>query len=55
MTSAKLKVAVLYDVWEEEAVATEVVVEEKAPARKPKSKPKGRPGRDLRGTRETRS
>ena len=41
MTSAKLKVAVLYDVWEDEAVATEAV-EEKAPPRKSKSKRKTR-------------
>ena len=40
MTSAKLKVAVLYDVWEDETVATEVVAEEKTSARKPKAKPK---------------
>src|ERR1700722_40875 len=33
MTSAKLKVAVLYDVWEDETAATEVVAEEKAAAR----------------------
>jgi D-alanine-D-alanine ligase len=41
MTSAKLKVAVLYDVWEDEAVATEAV-EEKTPPRKSKSKRKTR-------------
>ena len=37
MTSAKLKVAVLYDVWEEDTAPVEAA-EEKAPARKPKSK-----------------
>jgi len=39
MTSAKLKVAVLYDVWEDEATPPEVA-EEKPPVRKPKSKAK---------------
>ena len=43
MTSAKLKVAVLYDVWEDETAAAEVVAEEKTAARKPKPKPKRKP------------
>src|ERR1700689_4718481 len=44
MTSAKLKVAVLYDVWEDETTAAaEVVAEEKTSARKPKPKPKRKP------------
>src|ERR1700685_3917183 len=43
MTSAKLKVAVLYDVWEDETAAAEVVGEEKTSARKPKPKPKRKP------------
>src|ERR1700730_17961036 len=43
MTSAKLKVAVLYDVWEDETAATEVVAEEKAAARKSKLKSKRKP------------
>src|ERR1700691_4459349 len=43
MTSAKLKVAVLYDVWEDETAAAEVVAEEKTPARKPKPKQKRKP------------
>src|SRR5271170_7454786 len=43
MTSAKLKVAVLYDVWEDETAAAEVVAEEKTSARKPKPKPKRKP------------
>jgi len=42
MTSAKLKVAVLYDVWEDETAAAEVVAEEKTSARKPKLKRKPR-------------
>jgi D-alanine-D-alanine ligase len=41
MTSAKLKVAVLYDVWEDETVVTETA-EEKAPPRKSRSKRKTR-------------
>jgi D-alanine-D-alanine ligase len=41
MISAKLKVAVLYDIWEDDASAAEVVPEEK-PARKTKSKRKPR-------------
>src|SRR5579863_1316913 len=40
MTSAKLKVAVLYDVWEDETAAAEVVAEEKTTTRKPKLKAK---------------
>src|ERR1700675_269291 len=43
MTSAKLKVAVLYDVWEDEMAAAEVVAEEKTSARKPKPKTKRKP------------
>src|SRR3984957_20591827 len=43
MTSAKLKVAVLYDVWEDETAGTEVVAEEKAAARKSKLKSKRKP------------
>ena len=43
MTSAKLKVAVLYDVWEDETTAAEVVEEEKVPVRKSKSKTKRKP------------
>src|ERR1700756_223402 len=43
MTSAKLKVAVLYDVWEDEPGAAEVVTEEKTSARKPKQKSKRKP------------
>src|SRR5579863_8132480 len=38
MTSAKLKVAVLYDVWEDETVAAEVAEEKPARKAKPKSK-----------------
>jgi D-alanine-D-alanine ligase len=43
MTSAKLKVAVLYDVWEDETATAEVVEEEKTSARKSKLKPKRKP------------
>ena len=43
MTSAKLKVAVLYDVWEDETAAAEVVEEEKPSARKSKPKRKRKP------------
>ena len=41
MISAKLKVAVLYDIWEDDTPAAEAVAEEK-PARKTKSKRKPR-------------
>ena len=41
MTSAKLKVAVLYDVWEDETVEVETA-EEKTPPRKSKSKRKAK-------------
>jgi hypothetical protein len=43
MTSAKLKVAVLYDIWEDETAAAEVVAEEKTMAGKPKPKAKRKP------------
>src|SRR3984885_7202919 len=43
MTSAKLKVAVLYDIWEDETAAAEVVAEEKTSARKSKPKAKRKP------------
>src|SRR5579864_2752642 len=52
MTSAKLKVAVLYDVWEDEAAAAEVVEEEKTSNRK--SKPKPKPKRQPRTEKEDR-
>src|ERR1700677_4729554 len=43
MTSAKLKVAVLYDIWEDETGAAEVVAEEKTMAAKHKQKAKHKP------------
>src|ERR1700675_1749969 len=40
MTGAKLKVAVIYDVWEDEAAAAEQAAEEKAASKKKKKKKK---------------
>ena len=59
MTSAKLKVAVLYDVWEDETAAVEVTEEEKTSVTQVQAEAqgadrKGRSRRDLRSSGEAR-